>query len=183
MGQERNVLRHFVADGRPVALGLHVIGDARCQLDSLYAWGSGVALAGAVALADVLAEHRADPEAQALAFEHRLGGEIRGRHSLSLARDRATARRYRGQPEWNEPEHGIGLLQGTVVPAANEDANVYRAVARWENQLDPVAALLQNTPIIERARALAAARRPQPPSAAGPTRERLLELIAAPPAW
>jgi 2-polyprenyl-6-methoxyphenol hydroxylase-like FAD-dependent oxidoreductase len=183
MGQERNVLRHFVADGRPVALGLHVIGDARCQLDSLYAWGSGVALAGAVALVDVLAAHRDDPEAQALAFEHRMGAEIGGRHALSLARDRATARRYRGQPEWDEPEHGIGLLQSTVVPAAAEDADVYRAVTRWENQLDPVDALLKNTAIIERARALAAVRAPQPPTTSGPTRERLLELIAAPPAW
>ncbi len=179
MGQERNVLRHFVADGRPVALGLHVIGDARCQLDSLYAWGSGVALAGAAALADVLAEHRGDPEAQALAFEQRLGGEIGGRHALSLARDRATARRYRGEPEWDDPEHGIGLLQSTVVPAADEDPDVYRAVTRWENQLDPADALLRNTAVIDRARALAATRRPQPTSAAAPTRERLLELIAA----
>jgi hypothetical protein len=179
MGQERNVLRHFVADGRPVVLGLHVIGDARCQLDSLYAWGSGVALASAVALADVLAEHRGDPEAQALAFEHRMGGEIGGRHALSLARDRATARRYRGEPEWDDPEHGIGLLQSTVVPAAGEDADVYRAVARWENQLDPADALLQNSAVIERSRALAAARPPQPRRPAEPTRERLLELIAA----
>ena len=87
------MLRHFVADGRPVALGLHVIGDARCQLDSLYAWGSGVALASAVTLVDLLAEHPGDHEAQALAFEERLGAEIRGRHELSLARDRAAARR------------------------------------------------------------------------------------------
>jgi 2-polyprenyl-6-methoxyphenol hydroxylase-like FAD-dependent oxidoreductase len=179
MGQERNVLRQFVTAGRPVALGLHVIGDARCQLDSLYAWGAGVALAGAVTLVDVLAEHRADLEAQALAFEHRMGAEIGGRHALSLARDRAAARRYRGEPEWDEPDRGIGLLQSTVVPAADEDADVHRAVARWENQLDPVDALLQNSAVIERARMLAASRKRPPPSAPEPTRERLLELIAA----
>jgi 2-polyprenyl-6-methoxyphenol hydroxylase-like FAD-dependent oxidoreductase len=178
MGQERNVLRHFVTEGRPVALGLHVIGDARCQLDSLYAWGSGVALSGAVTLVDVLAEHRGDPEAQALAFEDRLGAEITGRHELSLARDRAHARRYRGEPEWDEPETGLGLIQSTVVPAADEDADVFRAVRRRDMQLDPVGALAQNTAVIDRARALTAAREPERKTAPAPARERLLELIA-----
>jgi hypothetical protein len=178
MGQERNVLRHFVSEGRPVALGLHVIGDARCQLDSLYAWGSGVALAGAVTLVDLLAEHDGDPEAQALAFEDRLGAEISGRHQLSLVRDRAHARRYRGQPQWDDPDTGLGLLQSTVVPAADEDPDVFRAVLRCEMQLDPVGALLENTAVIARARALAAVRGPEPPSVPVPARERLLELIA-----
>ena len=71
MGQERNLLRRFVIDGRPIALNLHVIGDTRCQTNSHYAWGSGNALAGAASLSDVLAEHAGDPEAQALAFEAR----------------------------------------------------------------------------------------------------------------
>jgi hypothetical protein len=35
MGQERSVLRRFVRDGRPSVLGLHVIGDARCQTKPL----------------------------------------------------------------------------------------------------------------------------------------------------
>jgi len=180
MGQERNVLRHFVVDGRPVALGLHVIGDARCQLDSLYAWGSGVALASAVTLVDLLAAHPGDHEAQALAFEERLGGEIRGRHELSLARDRAAARRYRGRPEWDDPDTGIGLVESTVVPAAEEDAEVFRAVMRADMQLDPVGALAHNTPVIDRARARKAARAQPPAStpAPGPAREHLLELIA-----
>ena len=39
MGNERNTLRQFVEDDRPRALGVHVIGDARCQTDSLFAWG------------------------------------------------------------------------------------------------------------------------------------------------
>ena len=173
------MLRHFISDGRPIALGLHVIGDARSQMDSLYAWGSGVALAGAVTLVDVLAEHRDDPEAQALAFEDRLGAEIRGRHELSLARDRAHERRYRGQPEWDDPETGVGLIESTVVPAADEDPAVFRAVMRWEHQLDPVGALARNTAVVDRARALAAAREQEPGNVAVPTRESVIDLIAA----
>jgi 2-polyprenyl-6-methoxyphenol hydroxylase-like FAD-dependent oxidoreductase len=175
MGQERNVLRHFVRDERPIALGLHAIGDARCQLDSLYAWGSGVALAGAATVADVMHEHPDDPEAQALDFEARLGAEIAGRHELSLARDRARGRAYRGEPEWDDPTTGTGFVEGTVVPAADHDPEIFRAVMRRELQLDPVGALAQNREILERARGLALPGEPE--SAPGPTREHVLELI------
>ncbi len=177
MGQERNVLRRFVSAGRPIALGLHVIGDARCQLNSLYAWGSGVALAGAVTLVDVLTEHRRDPEAQALAFDARLGAEITGRHEASLARDRALRRKYRGEPEWDDPGTGHGLIHSTVIPAADDDPEIFRAVLRWEMQLDPVGALAQNTAVLDRARQLAAARQTTD-RVSTPAREVLLDIIA-----
>ena len=66
MGQERNVRRSFVRDGRPVALGVHVIGDARCSTDSLWAWGCAHAMRAAMAAADAIEEHPTDHEAQAL---------------------------------------------------------------------------------------------------------------------
>jgi hypothetical protein len=92
MGEERNLLRQFVTAASPIALGVHVIGDARCQTNSLYAWGAGSALAAATTLVDVMTEHPHDPEAQALAFEARRGAEITGRFELSRARDRAFRR-------------------------------------------------------------------------------------------
>jgi 2-polyprenyl-6-methoxyphenol hydroxylase-like FAD-dependent oxidoreductase len=178
MGQERNVLRRLVRDGRPVALGLHVIGDARCQLNSQYAWGSGVALASAVALVDVLAEHARDPEAQALAFETRLGAEIAGRHAHSLARDRAAGRRYRGLPGWDDPDRGAGLIETTILPAADHDAEIFRAAMRWELQLDPVGALADDPALHVRARAVMEAHPPVPDAPWSPTRDELVELIA-----
>jgi 2-polyprenyl-6-methoxyphenol hydroxylase-like FAD-dependent oxidoreductase len=179
MGQERNVLRRFVRDGRPIALGLHVIGDARCQLNSQYAWGSGIALAGAVTLSDVLVEHVHDPEAQALAFEARIGAEIAGRHAHSLARDRAAERRYRGMPSWDDTSSGPGFIEETIVPAADHDAEVFRAVMRWDLQLDPIGALSDNTALHDRVRSLAAPPGAAPGGSRGPTRDALLELIAA----
>ena len=61
--------------------------------------------------------------------------------------------------------------------AANEDAEIFRAVARRGMQLDPVGALAKNTAVLERARELAVDRPPTIPS--GPTREELIALIAA----
>jgi 2-polyprenyl-6-methoxyphenol hydroxylase-like FAD-dependent oxidoreductase len=179
MGQERNVLRNFVSDGRPIALGLHVIGDPRCQVNSLYAWGSALALAGATTLVDVLGEHDGDPEAQALAFDARVGTEIAGRYAYSCARDRALARAYRGEPKWDDADHGYGFIASTVIPAADDDPDIFRAVMRWELQLDPVGALGENAAVLDRARLLAAGREPMPISESHPTRESVLTTLAA----
>ena len=177
MGEERNLLRQFVTAGRPIALGVHVIGDARCQTNSLYAWGAGSALAAATTLFDVLTEHPGDPEAQALAFEARRGAEITGRFELSRARDRAFRRLQDEEPEWDDPAHGYGLIHSVVLPAAEEDPDVYRAVTRWDLQLDSVGALVENTAVLQRARALAAEREPLREATRVPTRDALLELI------
>jgi 2-polyprenyl-6-methoxyphenol hydroxylase-like FAD-dependent oxidoreductase len=175
MGRERNVLRRFVKDGRPLALGLHVIGDARCQTNSAYAWGCANALAAAAALADVLSEHPGDHEAQALALEERIGPELAGRIRFSRHRDRALDRAFRGEPEWDGADEEVAFIEGTVLPAAAVDAEVFRAARRWELQLDPVTALLQNTTVLERARGI------EPPAeehSPEPTRDSLLALIA-----
>ena len=179
MGEERNLLRRFVDDDHPIALGLHVIGDARCRTNSLYAWGSGLALAGAATLVDVMAEHVGDPEAQALAFEELTAEETTGRHEFSLARDRALRRLYHGEPEWDHPVQGPAFIQSIVIPAADEEADIFRAVMRWEMQLDPVTALAENTAVHDRARALAAAREQEPKPTPKPTRETLLSFVPA----
>jgi 2-polyprenyl-6-methoxyphenol hydroxylase-like FAD-dependent oxidoreductase len=178
MGEERNLLRRFVNGGSPIALGLHVIGDARCQTNSLYAWGAGSALSAATTLVDVLTEHPSDPEAQALAFEAGRDAEIIGRFELSRARDRAFRRSQDGEAEWQDQADGHGLIHGVVLPAAEEDADVYRAVTRWDLQLDPVSALAENTAVLQRALALAVTREPESVATPTPTRDTLLELIA-----
>jgi flavin-dependent dehydrogenase len=177
MGGERNTLRGFTRDGRPIALGVHVIGDARCQTNSLYAWGSRNALASAVALVDVLGEHPGDPEAQALAFDARMAAELAGRHAYAVARDRALQRFYRGEPEWAGADPEREAVLRTVVPAAERDADVFRAVTRWDLQLDPADALERNPALLDRTRALPAAG-PRPDGAT-PARAVLLGLIAA----
>jgi 2-polyprenyl-6-methoxyphenol hydroxylase-like FAD-dependent oxidoreductase len=180
MGQERNVLREFVKDGRPLAVGLHVIGDARCQTNSVYAWGSGLALAQAVSLCDVFEEHRGDDVAQALAFETSVAAEAAGRHRLSALHDRACLRGYRGEAEWTGAEDGAELIESLVVPTAEVDPDVFRAVRCRHTQLDPADALERDVALLERVRALASrgpARSPR--QTKGPTRESLLGAVAA----
>jgi hypothetical protein len=143
----------------------------------MYAWGSAHALNGAVTLVDVLCEQQGDPEAQALVFEARLGAEIGDRHDTSVIRDRALRRAYHGEPMWDDPDHGHGFIESTVVPAANEDPDIFRAVMRRELQLDPMSALAENTAVLDRARSLAAVRERKPKDSSAPTREDLLELM------
>jgi 2-polyprenyl-6-methoxyphenol hydroxylase-like FAD-dependent oxidoreductase len=180
MGQERNTLRRFVSEGGPLALGVHVIGDARCQTDSLFAWGCGNALMAAAALTDAIAEHPADDAAQALALADAVDLELAGRYAYSVARDRAYGRLLRGERRWDTMTAGIGLIDGVLWPAAYEDAEVYQAVQQWELQLDPAADLEANAAVIERARTAVGDTQEPPLDDDGiPTREQLLEAMAA----
>jgi hypothetical protein len=166
-------------DGRPLALGLHVIGDARCTTHNHYGWGVSLAFGEAVTIADVLTTHRGDPIAQANAFEEQWGDEAAGRRRLATEFDRAHKRDYRGEPKWDPDDGGEGFIQSVVVPAAREDPEIFRALRRRGLQLDPVDALAKNTAVHERARALAAVRPPTTPKPTpGPTREELLRVIA-----
>ena len=181
MGQEQNVLRRFVAEGQPLALGVQVIGDARCQTHNKYGWGASLALAEAVTLAAVLTAHAGDPLTQALAFESQMADEVAGWHRQAMELDRALVRTYRGERPWDTEESGEGFIQSVVGPAASEDATVFRAITRQWTQLDPPDALTKNTAVLERARELAAMRPPaaEPPAPHGPRRDELLRIIAA----
>ena len=88
------------------------------------------ALAGAACLSDVLAEHAGDPEAQALAFEARLGAELADRYDLSAARDRAFQRAYRGETRWEELTQGHGRIETTMTARAGDDPNFLCCHAR-----------------------------------------------------
>ena len=178
MGNERNTLRRFIEDDRPLALGVHVIGDARCQTDSLFAWGCGNALLAASAVADAIAEHPGDDEAQALSVAAAVDAELEGRYAYSVARDRARDRVLRAEPRWDTMSTGIGLIDGVLLPAADHDAEVYRAVYRWDLQLDSAADLEGNTGVIERARQFVGDSTEPPLDTGGiPTRNELLEAI------
>ena len=179
MGGERNTLRQFVRDGRPAALGVHVIGDARCQTNSAYAWGSRQALAAACAVRDVIAEHGGDPEAQALALDLRLRPELAGRFKHSRQFDQAWHQASRAEPEWATVEDGPGLMAKVLTPAADHDAEVFRAVMRWYLQLDPVDAIYANHEVVERARAVMATGPQAVNEPSRPGRDDLLEIAGA----
>jgi 2-polyprenyl-6-methoxyphenol hydroxylase-like FAD-dependent oxidoreductase len=182
MGTERNTLRRFVEDDRPLALGVQVIGDARCQTDSLFAWGCGNALMAAAAVSDAIAEHPADAEAQTLSLAAAVDEELEGRYAYSVARDRARDRVLRAEPRWDTVSTGIGLIDGVLLAAADHDADIYRAVYRWDLQLDRAADLELKAAVIERARKIVGDHTEPPLDTEGiPTRDQLLEAIAGSP--
>jgi 2-polyprenyl-6-methoxyphenol hydroxylase-like FAD-dependent oxidoreductase len=69
MGGLHNTLRRLVVDGKPVATGLHAIGDSVCTTNPTLGRGLALALSGAADLADTLASHGGDLTAQALALD------------------------------------------------------------------------------------------------------------------
>jgi hypothetical protein len=68
------------------------------------------------------------------------------------------------------------FLRLTAYPASVRDPELFRAVARRVNLLDPADALGRNAALVERALELVA--EGGPPPAAAPPREALLETIA-----
>jgi flavin-dependent dehydrogenase len=64
-----NTLRRLVADGAPVATGLHAIGDSVCTTNPTLGRGLGLALSGAADLVDTLDERGDDWTALALALD------------------------------------------------------------------------------------------------------------------
>jgi len=178
MGQERNVHRAFVVDGQPLVRGVHVIGDARCQTDSLFAWGCANALLAAVVVSDALTDHPSDFDAQVRAVELSLGQELRGRFEHSRARDRAALGALRGDGDPRGTDADVALIDDVLWPAASLDPRVFRAVQRWDMQLDPVDALVRNEHIAQLARRALAEAPPTADAPLLPTRAELAEIVA-----
>ncbi len=182
MGRLNNMLRRFVVADRPLALGLFVIGDARCHTNPTMGWGAGLGVSQAFALAEVLTEGPTDPLAQAPAFEDRVAGELEGWHRLIVEQDRAHARMRQGgqdPPTRNPGEDFEAYVRTVVTPAMAEDPAAFRAARRRMTLLDAPDALARNTDVLERAANLAATRRPTEVAPARPTRQELLAIIDA----
>ncbi len=71
-----NTLRRLVVEDGPVVTGLHAIGDSVCTTNPTLGRGLTLAIQGAAALADTLAEHPCDPVAQALALDELIADHV-----------------------------------------------------------------------------------------------------------
>ena len=80
------------ADGRPLVVGFHAIGDAHTCTNPLYGRGCSLAMVGATLLADALAEHPDDAVARSVAYEAAAEREIRPWYMASVAQDRMNRR-------------------------------------------------------------------------------------------
>jgi flavin-dependent dehydrogenase len=187
----RNLRRRFVLEGRPLALGLCVLGDAAVHTNPLYGRGCTLALVHAAALAECVAERGDDLASLALAFDGATERELVPWYRAAVAQDadaRAWARRLRTAGAPAEPA-GPGpvdpqaylrdLLRHGLVPALRLDATVLRAFLRGFNLLDAPGDLLRNADLLARVLAVYQRRRERDEPDLGPGRDQLLEVIAS----
>jgi flavin-dependent dehydrogenase len=181
MGRLRNALRRFVVGGRPVALGLHAIGDALCHTNPALGWGISLALTQAYALADAVDRHPRDPYAQALALDACAWEEARTCYRMSAEIDRSRNREWRGEVSGPPSEDDWPrFMRLVLLPASAQDPAVYRAVRRSMLLLDAPGALRRNRAVIDRAKAIAAATAGDAaPRVPTPTRDELLAAMRA----
>ena len=178
MGSLHNVHRSLVVDGEPVAVGVQPVGDALCHTNPTFALGAALSLSHGFALGDA-AEQADDPRALALRFEETVGTDAAARFDAVSAEDRDRIRMWRGEPiDIRDPTDSMALfLRLTAYPAAMRDPDLFRAVARRVNALDPPDSLAKDERLV--ARALELAGDGAAPPRVGPTRDELLALIAA----
>lgn len=194
MAKLLNRRRRFVADGRPLALGVHVLGDAAVCTNPLYGRGCSLAFVHAYALADVVREHGADLHAAALAFDAATGRELLPWYRAARDQDReareVAAAYARGERSDGSPAAAPGqavdpkaflrsVLRDGLIPALRTDVEVVRAFMRVFNLLVPPDALMADPALM--GRILSAWRdreRREALPTAGPEREAMLEVIA-----
>jgi len=194
MAKLLNRRRRFTRDGRPLALGVHVVGDAAVCTNPLYGRGCTLAFVHAYALADVLREHGADPHAAALAFDAATRRELLPWYRAARDQDReareVAARQARGEREAAPAPAAPGqavdprafmrsVLRDGLIPALRTDAEVVRAFMRVFNLLAPPDALISDPVAMGRILAAWRERDRRPPlPAAGPERDTMVDLLA-----
>jgi 2-polyprenyl-6-methoxyphenol hydroxylase-like FAD-dependent oxidoreductase len=182
MGGLLNRRRRLVVDGRPVALGIHAIGDALVCTNPLYGRGCSLGLVHAWLLADVIEQHPDDLGAQALALEEATERELVPWYEASVTQDRiarvAAARAAAGNDE-PDPDDPMGnVMRDGLMPAVRYDAVVWRAFVRTFNLLDPPAKMLEDGDVVTRILAAYNDRDNRPePEPLGPPRKELVGLL------
>jgi len=186
----RNTLRHFVADGEPLALSIFPVGDSLVHANPLSGRGCTLAWLGAYALADALREHPRDPRDFALALHERIVRDLvpwyenmrdQDRESIRVREEAARGR----DPYAFEREDGSvdpraymrSLVRDGLVPALAEDLVVLRAFMRTFNMLDRPSDMLRQPDLLGRVLAVWKQRHERERRNLGPERTEMVEHI------
>ncbi|WP_448611734.1 FAD-dependent oxidoreductase [Geodermatophilus sp. URMC 60] len=171
--------RRLSDGGRPVVTGIATVADAwACRNPSI---GRGIALGlvHAVSLREIVREHLGDPQEFAAAWDAETEARLTPWYRATVAVDRTrladmdAAREGRPRPQ----PQGPAALGAALARAMAFDAEVYRAFMEVVDCLTLPAELFARPGFADRVLRVDAEHEPTPP--AGPTRERLLELVGA----
>jgi 2-polyprenyl-6-methoxyphenol hydroxylase-like FAD-dependent oxidoreductase len=181
MGQLRNTSRRFVSDGRPVASGLIVLGDARCHTNPRYAWGLSLALYQGFLLADLLRHHGRDVDAVSLAFEEAVAPWTAGAFATASATDNERKRYWGGEPiDPTSPAEALQLFLLLFFPAAGmRDPAVFRAAVRRLMLLDDPRSVEGDEALVARGSAIVRELFGSNGPAQGPTRDELIGVLTS----
>ncbi len=177
MGGLQNVLRPFLLDGAPVALGLLPLGDALCHTNAAYGWGVTIGMEHVYALGDAMAAHGDDGRAAAEAYHSRVWPEAEARWRVASEQDRARMRTWQGEPVDDADTPGAAALR-EITASSMADPGLFRALMRFITLLDPAETLLGNPALREVARTVLASA-PAPARPTLPTRDEFLAAIRA----
>jgi 2-polyprenyl-6-methoxyphenol hydroxylase-like FAD-dependent oxidoreductase len=180
MGQLRNTLRTFVANGEPVVPGLQPIGDALCHTNPTFAYGASLALQHAFILAEVL-NTATDVGDIALRFHEAAGRDAEKVYRAVVSEDRDRARRWGGgEIDVTDPDASMPLfLRSVVYRVAMNNSSILRAVARRTDLLDLPDLLERDEDLLERSRAIYKELCRAGEFVPGPQRTQLLGALAA----
>ena len=180
-----NRLRTFVVDGKPLALGVHAIGDASVCTNPLYGRGCSTGFWHAHLLAGVVRDHPDDLTAQALALHALTEEHLLPWYRSSVVQDaesRRIAAALLAGEDIDDPDDPRAFMRSVLreglAPAMRTDPEVFRAFVRTFNLLVPPDTLISDPDIGARVLAVWNDRESRPPEPVlGPGRPDLLEVL------
>ena len=175
-----NTLRRLVADGTPVATGLHAIGNSVCTTNPTLGRGLALALTGAADLTDAISEHAADPAAQTLALDRLVGAHVVPFYHDQAVIDAARLAMMRhtifGAPA-PPPSRTPGRVTYSQLRAASPyDPTAFRAFWKINGMICPPGEVYTDPDVVTRTQETLRRHGTAPP-AAQPTQEQLLTAL------
>jgi len=182
-----NRLRRFVdADGAPVVLGFHALGDAHTTTNPLYGRGCALAVVQATLLAEAFAEHPDSAAARAVAYEAASAREVEPWFEASVQMDRMGSDpggRGAVGAAADGPQSDAAKTMAAVFAAAATHPVIGRGIARLMNLLITPSALMSDGAFLTAVADVIANPDAYPaPDRRGPSRADLLAALASPEA-
>ena len=184
-----NRRRRFVVDGKPLALGVHPIGDSIICTNPLYGRGCAIGYWEAQLLADSIAAEPDNAEAQALQFHGAVEREIIPWYESGVAQDaearRVAAALLAGEDPDADPNDPRAFMRGVfrdgLAPALRFDQVVLRSFMRNVNLLSPPDSMMKDQDVMGRILAIwnDRANRPPEPVLGPKTRAELFQQVEA----
>ncbi len=178
-----NRRRAFTAEGQPLVVGFHALGDAHTTTNPLYGRGCALAVVQAVLLADAFAAHPDDPTARAAAYETASAREVDVWFEASVQMDRmgsdpggsgAVGASVDG------PGSDAAMAMARVFAAAATHPVIGRGIARLMNLLVAPGALMSDAEFVAAVAEVIADPDAYPvPERVGPTRTELLAALTS----